>query len=192
MEDFDAQDRELLLELARHEFGHHVVARIVGFKTGKVSAGKPLMAGPGGQAEIYLVRPLYTVPDVIEYSRSRIKVSLAGVGAETLENGKVNQERAAVFLTNGGGKDDYTKAREHLQLLRNLLHPGSTVDEAAAEINALWDELSDEAVAIVEREHVLIEGLAAELAAKGATPLEPATFTAEELDAHPLIVARFG
>lgn len=191
MEDFDAQDKELLLELAQHEFAHHVVARISGFKTGKVSAGRPLLSGPGGQAEIYLVRPLRTVGDVIDYSRSRIKVALAGVAGETLEGGKVNQERAGIFLTNGGGKDDYTKAREHLHLLRNLLHPGSDPEAAKAEIDALWNELSDQTVAIVEAEHGLIEALAADLAKKGATHTQPATFTEQELDDHPLIKARF-
>ncbi|ESX79984.1 M50 family metallopeptidase [Mesorhizobium sp. LSHC414A00] len=191
-EERETEFREAFLCTARHEFGHYVVARILGFGTGGVSVGRELLPTSGaGHVGILLMQPLRSLDDVVRYSRDRIKVAFAGVAASELRDGIVDQDQATVQLTNGGGKDDYSKAVEHVNVLRNILHPNSDAILAEGEIKALCDELSDETIAIVEKEHKLIEALAEQLRIKGLTPFGPATFAVAELEANPLIIDRF-
>lgn len=48
------------MHLARHEFGHHVMARIVGFEVGDFKIGQDTLQiyGPGGSSSTNMMRPL--------------------------------------------------------------------------------------------------------------------------------------
>lgn len=186
-------EEEAVVELtyrARYEFGHYLVSRILGFRPGAVTLAKPLLTSTGGTAELDLMLPLKTFPDVISYCERRIEVLFAGVLAEALENGVVDNERAIRYAETSGA-NDFTKAHEHLNLLRNCLHERSPSAEANLEIQQISDRLWQEACILVTAEGELIQQLAGELVRKGAIPLLSSTFSAAELLSHPLLIKRF-
>jgi hypothetical protein len=188
----EAERREQFLRSARHEFGHYIMARIVGFKTGEVSVVfKPLLkTASAGHVDLIFLRPVRSLEDAIKHSRDRIKVAFAGVVAGEMVNGVVDEQEASFELENGGGKDDRTKAIEHLQFLRNALFPDSEEAAADTELKQLFGELWAETINIIQSEREIIEALAEQLWARRPR-LGSAVFTAGELDTNPLIVRRF-
>jgi hypothetical protein len=79
---------------ARHEFGHLVVAKLLGFKTGEVSVS-PLKAGCG----VILQPSLPTLDEVVPYLEKRIQILFAGVAAQSLtREGQITSKKAMDFL----------------------------------------------------------------------------------------------
>ncbi len=180
------------LPTARHEFGHHFVARELGFQVGSVQiASKHAIGGPGGGAELDLLFPIFDLPGLKDFCERRVKVLMAGVLAEAMEDCSIDHERARIFCR-GSGLNDFAKWRELLRLLRNIEHPGTRSIEAAGdELQKLADRLWNEAAQIVLKHCVLIEKLACELAMRRIERTN-ALFTANELAQHEDIIAAFG
>ncbi len=110
-----------------------------------------------------------------------------------MEDAVVVEARSGNQLTHGGGRDDYTKAMENIQLLRNILHPDSDIDQANKEVGALIKELWMEAIQIISAEGLMIEHLATELVERMMkTPKKALILTAEEMAELPLLKERFG
>ncbi|AMS39353.1 MULTISPECIES: hypothetical protein [Aminobacter] len=196
---FEDEEREretdLLMHLARHELGHHVMARIVGFKVGDFNIGQDTLQiyGPGGSSSTNMMRPLRTKEEIVTYSRDRCKVALAGVLAGEMEDAVIVEAQSENKLEHGGGQDDYTKAIENIQLLRNILYPDSDIDQATKEVHVLLKELWMETIQIISAEGLMIEQLATELVErKMKTPKKALILTAEEMAELPLLKERFG
>ncbi|MER9000644.1 hypothetical protein NKJ90_08275 [Mesorhizobium sp. M0051] len=189
------QETDRLMHLARHELGHHVMARMVGFEVGdfKIGQGTLQIYGPGGSSSTNMMRPLRTKDEIVTYSRDRCKVAFAGVLAGEMEDAVVVEAQSENQLTHGGGRDDYTKVVENIQLLRNILYPDSGIDQAAKEVHVLINELWIETIQIIIAEGLMIEQLAAELVARTMrTPKKALILTAEEMAELPLLKRRFG
>ncbi len=158
--------------LFRHEFGHYVVARALGFPTGGISIslrveGCPPIVRVKGGSDIRLSEGIGSLNDLRQYLERRIAVLYAGACAETLKprshDLKVDSDKATKCQ---GADGDFAKASELMHLLRNVLY--STTDcyddsGIQREINELKDKLWTKAIQVVERFAKTIVSLAEEL-----------------------------
>ncbi len=100
-EEFEEEEMERQLPVARHEFGHYTVARFLGFEAEDVKlAAKATFGGVAGTAGLKLLHPLITSDDILKYCESRIKILFAGVLAEALENGVIKNDNAILYAEN--------------------------------------------------------------------------------------------
>ena len=192
-----AEERANFLELARpicrHEFGHHVAARLLGFKTGivrvEISEG-----GRWHRASSLIVptEPHASLQSVESYLCRRIVVLLSGVCAEALndQSGRVAIKEAKSLLETTAGSDG-EKALELCALLYGLQFAGSFTAgsiETAYGPAKLCDDLLGRAAALIEGRLEVVLKLTEELLAK-VQPGEVASLDARVLDAHPLLVS---
>lgn len=192
LSELEQEHYDWMLPIARHEFGHYAVARHVGFKTYGISiAAKEAFYGPGGQAEIGMIRGLRGVTDIRTFCEDRVKVLSAGVLAEAMDEGVIANDDAILYCKSSG-QSDFAKAREHLRILHNLDHPDNIDDQQAEiEINAIYNRLWDEATMLVTKYAEFIVGMADELAKKEAVAFVNPEFTEAELSRHPLVLMHF-
>ncbi len=171
--------------------GHYVVARLMGFTTGSVSIElKDYMYGVQGSAAIVPARPLRSIDDVVDYLGRRVRVLYAGAIAETIEtsnpNKQVDEEAAGKRFSDNDPEiaNDHAKAREHLQLLRNLLYPDTDSHACAiqAELDAINDKLWQSTILLVQQHHKVIAGLASNLSSRVKRVKVEAVISAEELE----------
>jgi len=118
----------MVFPLARHEAGHYVAARALGFKTGSIKLTIIDLEGGYhlGGSEVELDRALYKIDDIMKYLEDRVQVLYAGALAQSLSNGKVVCEDAVEILKKRGGWADLANAREHIPLIRNIRYPSAT------------------------------------------------------------------
>lgn len=187
--------RDTVELVARHEVGHMIAAKALGFRTGAVTVQiTDLRGGYQGGAEITLGKPLRTVDAIVEYLGSRTVVLWAGALAETLRGASEPDQGAACKCLRGeGGKTDHAKACELVNLIRNLQHP-ETQNEAKwqAEVDKIEKELWIRAVDVVTAERELICGIARRLAQMVKEVGPSYALSAQEIDVTPNIVKRFG
>jgi hypothetical protein len=166
--------RELARKVAQHEMGHYVVAHLLGFQTGDVSIE---IIGPinghRGAAAVILAEPMHTLEDVGCYIRRCIQVLYAGAFAETLPPRQspmksVNHQEAMIIIgtPGSGAEQDAAKARELIRILRNIQHAEEGVESSSdveQQLQAISDELWENALDLVQRHADLIIGLAGNL-----------------------------
>jgi hypothetical protein len=183
--------------VAKHEAGHYVVARVNGFATPGFSATMFNASGAflGGN-ETTIARPLRSLDQTQRYLEQRIQILYAGALAESLsQTGDIDYNAAVDCLQNRGGKDDYTKVRELLNLLGNLKYPSdATLLEMQTKLSAVELEVWNTSADIVKAERLIIEGLAGLLTEKlmQSTFNTLVTLSASEIDTLPGVIARFG
>lgn len=166
--------RQIAASVARHEMGHYVIARALGFMTGDVILEIREPVGHRGAAEIILQASIKSLEDVRLYLERRVIVLYAGALAETLPyiaspTKRVDIKRALEILnTNGqGAEQDYAKVRELIHALRNISHPDTDLaDDGAiqADLYEVNDKLFYRAVELVETLAETITGLGQNLA----------------------------
>lgn len=149
--------RQRAREVAQHEMGHHVMARLMGFTIGEVTVEVADRGAHSGGSIIHLAQSLTSIGDVRAYLERRVLVLYAGAMAETLPPGHVpekgvNNERAAEIIHGSlGAEQDHAKAREALHLLRSILHPDTCdADDINEQLSALDLRLWSRARALVE------------------------------------------
>jgi hypothetical protein len=180
-------------KLARHEIGHWIVARRLGFGAGDVTAkltfgmGVPPI-GRDGSSAITLRQDLTSIAETIDYLERRIQVCWAAVIAEALDphQRRVDVEEACRLAAGQSGQTDAKIARELNQLLRNL--KWSTVDgDTLTQLTTLSDDLSARTIKLVEENSELIIGLAGNLTdrLRAADIGVQATFSAAEIEMLP-------
>ena len=182
---------QLARRVAQHEMGHYVVARALGFRTGKVSVEITGPIGHRGATEVTLAEALASLRDVQSYIERRVQVLYAGAPAETLQphapNKIVDCQQAVDIIRNPGqgAEQDYAKARELIHVLRNIKYPGTDANDAATvqgQLDAIDADLWAKAVALVETHAEAIIGLAGNLASRIKQPRELATLEGAYLE----------
>lgn len=183
-----------VLPIAKHELGHYIVARVLGFRTGSISITIfDFNGGHAGNSVIVPSQPLKCDESIMDYLERRVTVLYAGSLGQTLTKGIINNEEAIEIARKRGGKSDWDKARELVQLWRNLRYPE---DLEEAEVQKRLTELDEKAwnraaeILVVEQD--LIEGIAERLAMDAKYLHRPATLTEEDLKQIPKLRERFG
>jgi hypothetical protein len=117
------------INLLRHEAGHMVVAKVLGFETLEMEF-KPTHAG----AKISPAPNITDIPSLTSYLERRIPVLYAGAMAEAKTG-----EEVLEMLKDERAKDDFSKIRELLQLYTSL-NRGELSAEAVHQKNSdrLW------------------------------------------------------
>ena len=137
-------ENEILIQrICRHEVGHLIAAREIGFITHEIKVSIALGSGHRALSVIELWTPhIIDIPSVIKYLNKRLIVLYAGAVAESLDqHGNYDGEYALNEWRNGGAMDDYAKIRELTQLLRNLIYPETTDRE---KIDGQLKDIGDE------------------------------------------------
>ncbi|MGY2185874.1 hypothetical protein D3C81_552550 [compost metagenome] len=168
--------RDRALQIAHHEMGHYVVARVLGFETGGVTLTVTKDLRHQGGASITLVRPISSLEAMKEHLEARIMVLLAGAMAQTLPSKpsaakRVDKPKATTILKGEqGAEQDYAKIRELQHLLRNIAYPDTdpaSGERIAAQLKAMTDRLwvrtqeiiEDQAQTIAELAGALVDGM---------------------------------
>jgi len=123
--------RERWIEVYRHEAGHLVMARLMGFK----ALGLVFPKGEAG-ANIDTTEHLPTIPKVDSWVRRRLMVLYAGVCAELLAKGTVDVSMPALQkIFDDTGADDARKIGDLLLFLRSLHYPVAGTDQRQKELH---------------------------------------------------------
>lgn len=173
-----------MLSRARHEVGHNLVARLLGFQAGDLSA--EISGLSGGASAIDTSRPLRSIADIEKFCEERVMVLYAGVQAETLVNGSVDND-AAVRLAHDTGKNDHMMVQQLCNILRNIRYPDLPIDQAEKRMQDDENQLWARTTVLVEQHATIISDLAQEVCDRRAIHGKPAIFTEAELNAHPLV-----
>ena len=179
--------------LGYHEVGHYVIARALGFKTGSLKLKMlDLNGGHIGGSIIEPVRALSGVDDILKFLEARVQVLYAGALAQSLSNGKADDEVAVSILENGGGQMDFGKARELIHLIRNIKFPNAVNDgEIQLDLDEINNDLWDRAKVLVEKDHEVICGLGRRLASGLNETGKEFELSEAELETLPAIQKRF-
>lgn len=186
--------RRDICRIGQHEAGHYIVARVLGFRTGSISLTiTDLSGGHRAGSEIIPACALSGDESIVDYLERRVIVLYSGALAESISNGQLDNDSALKSIRTGGGMRDYDKARELIQLIRNLKYQSAATEEEIQNgLDLIDNELWNRAAAIVETEHLLIVGLGSRLASEMNFVGQSFTLSEEELESLPSIQERFG
>lgn len=195
MPQLSIRDRQRALAVARHECGHYIAARVLGFEPGKLAVTMLHPYGHRGVSEQTLHQNVETKEQVLDFLERRAQVLCAGVIAEATSSAGVYDNDAAVkLMREGGGADqDYGKYREIIYLMRNISF-GDTTDDAEIEeqLNEIEKTIWSKASELVQAEHQYIEGLAQRLVSEVKQFNVKAELSRDEIANLPALVRRFG
>jgi hypothetical protein len=186
---FAGLDEAQITEMIRHECGHVIVGRCLGFPPGGIILNE---GGAGADSEHHL--SFGSLHDMIEFIGKRIQVLYAGAISQSLDNNdRVQPELAKRFLQTNA-KDDFNKIRELLRLFVGATQPGLTNDDFAKQLENTTRDLSLASAAIIEANVPLIKTIIADFirnlqgaATISRIPLRTHTLSRTRIDA--LIVA---
>jgi hypothetical protein len=139
------------VDILRHEAGHMIVAKLLGFKTGGLSY-KSSHAG----AELTIEPKLPDLSAVSAFIRRRVVVLYAGVLAESLKGGEIDNDRALQLIRGPEAADDYSKARELVRVLAGTACGEGDYQEL---LNKFDSQLWNQAAALVKKFAQQIEAL---------------------------------
>ena len=195
--DFDPplnfDERELAKRVARHEAGHYIAGRVLGFRMNGIEIALYARGGYKGGAEIYLSEDLSGDASVLNYLERRGVVLYAGALAEALEgtSGVIDYDKAVQY-SRDGSFGDAVKVAELLHLIRNIRHGLEPTDTAHTEqLSAINDEIWKKAAGLVAEDRDLIEGLAGRLAQQVLTIGVAFGLDEDTINAMPAIKRRF-
>jgi hypothetical protein len=128
-----------VIDIFRHEAGHMVLALVLGFET---SGMKFERASAGAE-----INPKPTFSDLAQisaYLEMRMTVLYSGVLAESLKDGKV-QNDVAIKLANGiEGSDDHSKVSEFARIVAGIECDERSFDEVWKETESkVWKRAAD-------------------------------------------------
>lgn len=128
---FPASMQHIALRVGRHEAGHYVVARALGFRVGGLSIKFIDYTGAYcAGSEVNLATNLQTIPEISEYLRRRVKVLYVGVLSEAMVNGEIDGDKALEYICTRD-KDGHSKIRELVSALRSIEHGETQADSEA-------------------------------------------------------------
>lgn len=164
-------------QIARHEMGHAVVARVLGFGTGGFTL--LLKASNGDHVATSLTKldaPATTIGELQNYLERRVIVLMAG----TMSESKLGEDLLYQFKyawTKDAAESDRQKVEELIQVLTNLR--GET---GSGEAGRCFRDLALKTLKVVQHHHKLICRAALMLSRQVAHFGQQATLSSEEFD----------
>ena len=185
--------RALVQDLARHEAGHYVVGRVLGFTMEGCSLGLLDFQGAHNAACTVLPqRPLTTLAEVVDYAKKRATMLNAGSLAQATRGGIVDNDDAR-RIADAGGANDRAKVRELEHLIRNIECPNAQTEaEIQAKLTELDLELWRAAAGFVDGSSAVIEVMGQVFAAKITHDRQVFTLSVAEIEVIPEVRAKFG
>jgi hypothetical protein len=182
-------------DYVRHECGHIVVGKVLGFVTGSIVI-EDNMAGAG--TDQYFSCP--TIETVNDHVMRRVQVLYAGAIAQTLQGRKIDPNACHVLFDGPASYNtaahDFAKIKELLRLWIAIRYPGATNERFEKQLAKAVRVLSDSAAKIVIREALLIHGIT-DAVMKAYTPWsrthknQKFEFTQAQIDSLPEVMQRF-
>lgn len=164
----------------RHEFGHLVVAKFLGFSTGCVA-----LAPTEARAKIVLRPTFKCLTDVADYARRRVQVLYAGAGAQALSSDGIIDPEGVEQLLKTTSVNDHAKIRELLRIISAIEQPDAVDgDERTKATTALDTELRLKTGDLVENHSALIVALTNFFIQQMGTKVA-FTLPAKDIDAFP-------
>lgn len=186
---------DFLRQKARHEYGHLICARMLGFNTGNVTLKLLSLEGDHRAAtEIMIHEPIRNQRDIIDFLERRIVTLFSGSMAEAPCAEDVGDEyvEEICFQSDGGG-NDHGKIQELIGLHLNISQPDSMSEsEIVSGRSILYAKLRARSAQMIRNEYDLIDSLAAQHAAQIRWLNVGWGYTSQDIDAMPQIQARFG
>lgn len=162
----DEEDHKALPRVTRHEAGHYIAGRVLGFRMSGLEVMLRERGGYSGGANIHLCEDLSGDADVLDYLERRVMVLYAGAMAEALcpGTGIIDNDKVLQYSKDGSA-GDLVKVLELVNLMRNLKHGLEPSDvEYNAQLAAINNEMWNKSADLVMANHELIEGLASRMA----------------------------
>ena len=149
--------RRELMPSVRHECGHLLAARNLGFPTGDIQLREKTAA-----AGIDLVLSLRNIEEVLTYLEKRIQVLFAGALAESIRGGQVQGDDAFKLLDSpiASAGHDFAKVKELLRLWVGLKYPDATDKKFGDRLTELKDRLYMNVGTFIDANISLIDKLA--------------------------------
>ena len=170
--------------LGWHEAGHYIIARVLGFETGDLSICFFNSAHCEGSVETEHFQSEFKAQTILE---KRIQVLFAGVMAESLAGGVVDEEKAHEEAKKGG-RQDRNIASEYICMVRRYRQPTLTDRDKIRELQAaIFKELWDQTRELVERHSEVIIVLGGHLAEKVKQPSRTYVVPNDEVEALPVL-----
>lgn len=161
--------RPLLRQKARHEYGHLISARAMGFPTGEVTLRILSLEGHHiGTSEVMIHQPLREMSAIQDYIERRVVILFSGAMAEAAcENDVGGDYVEQICFRNEGAAHDHGKIEELIGLHMNVSQPGKmSAHDVIEGRSRLYAELRRRSAALVKKEYALIADLAAQHEAK--------------------------
>ncbi|MDE1146713.1 MAG: hypothetical protein PW843_08830 [Azospirillaceae bacterium] len=163
-----------LRRITQHEFGHYVVSRALGFRTGGIKISINSMDSYHGYSETKLAESGHSAESIIDLLHRRAIVLYAGASAETLPGPgpvsnivNVKEANRIICADNLGAQDDNKKAQEIFHILRNAHYPltdTSVKSNYQIELDTICSAIFNDAVVLVNKNADRIVDLAKTLA----------------------------
>jgi hypothetical protein len=171
------------VDYVRHECGHLVAAKVLGFETGFIA-----LRGHQAEAEIVLNPRINDLEQLRSYLERRIQVLYAGSLAQALRSSSVNEDYVCDFLESTANQD-FAKVRELLKVCAGIGHYGSSEEEFDARIKEINDRAYSNAMSIVVQNREAIRELAVYFLRERGMLGDPEEYklTAAKVDAHPVV-----
>lgn len=183
----------IIQDICRHEAGHYVIGRCLGFKLDYITIELLNVVGAhNGEAAVTLPQPIATLDTLRIYAENRVQMLYAGSLAQALGPSGINNKTAVDILKNQGGKSDYDKVRELVHIIRNIKYPSDSTDtEAQAHLTEIDGDLFCRATELVNAEAPTITGLGRRIASEIQEMRHKYTIAAATINNLPAIIARF-
>lgn len=170
----------------RHELGHWIVARMLGFDVGGITieilAGSHGSLGHQGSAELFPMPAFSKLEDVLRYTEDRIAILSAGVAAQAMFETGIDAAGIDALMATDGSVDR-SNIQQLLHIARAIAHPDArTRDNELEQINAIADRCWRRACEILETHRTRICGMATRLRGRVTRCDTRYAFSASELD----------
>jgi hypothetical protein len=129
------------VDILRHEAGHMVTAKVLGFDTGRLTFS-PTEAG----AEIILDLALPDIPALVSFIKRRAMVLYAGAMAEALnaDGSDIDNDKALGLLKAIEASDDYSKVREITRILTSVTYRAGAFGDLLKDHNVtIWNRAAE-------------------------------------------------
>lgn len=129
-----------MIEFVRHECGHLIVAKSLGFKTGGIT-----VTCKQACAELDIIPSCRNIEEIKDFIERRVIVLYAGAVAQSIYDGEIDSE-LCIKLLKTTALDDWRKIQEYVRLLAGIEHPGyDAAEDFAPKLKEVDDIIANKA-----------------------------------------------